>query len=438
MRARAWQAAWTLGLAAALAGVSCPARGQPPSTPEAAARAIDLRSWPLLAGAEDPGQRSLARLTYRVQGQVKPAYESQKKGLAAKGWKESPGGYITDEYASGTFVKDGFTLALSVTPAGEPGLLMVSLSNLGNVDVAKLPVPAGARSLFQGPTTAMYVTEAAVPAAKQAVATLLQAKGWVPYGTAGDSLIFKQNAVRLNAMVSAAPAQGGKTVVQYSAEQLSADLPAPPGAEELQYSDGPTQLFFDFPGTREDVAAFYTKALAPAGWKATTAAPVESGFEHFLIFRNPAKDLLDFKLTTVEGKTRVLLRYQTAAEVAATERALDEEAARKKAAMKPAARPTVAVKLPAEAREVKASAKAIAFTVAPGQARAAVEAIRQQLRAAGWKEGVAALEAVAGSVALSKGDGSVTITYTDTGVLPPEVEVSAIGVELERAGGTKP
>jgi hypothetical protein len=62
----------------------------------------------------------------------------------------------------------------------------------------------------------MYVTEAPVENTKEACRKLLLAEGWVPYGAAGDTQSFKQNAVRLSATVSSAPAQGGKTMISYS------------------------------------------------------------------------------------------------------------------------------------------------------------------------------------------------------------------------------
>jgi hypothetical protein len=40
----------------------------------------------------------------------------------------------------------------------------------------------------------MYSTEAAVPATADAIRNLFVAQGWVPYGKAGDSDVFKQNA----------------------------------------------------------------------------------------------------------------------------------------------------------------------------------------------------------------------------------------------------
>jgi hypothetical protein len=60
-----------------------------------------------------------------------------------------------------------------------------------------------------------------------------------------------------------------------------------------------------------------------------------------------------------------------------------------------------------------------------------VEAWRREFRDAGWKEDAASVEALVGAVSLSKERQSLSINYTDTGVMPAEVSISAIGVELE-------
>jgi hypothetical protein len=96
--------------------------------------------------------------------------------------------------------------------------------------------------------------------------------------------------------------------------------------------------------------------------------------------------------------------------------------------------PKVAVSLPADAKDVKQTKDEIKFTVGKGKAKAAVESLRTQFRDAGWKEDVASLERMAGTLLFSKEGGpSATITYTDTGFLPNELSVSAMRAELEAA-----
>jgi hypothetical protein len=82
---------------------------------------------------------------------------------------------------------------------------------------------------------------------------------------------------------------------------------------------------------------------------------------------------------------------------------------------------------------VKQTNDSIKFTLGKGKAKAAVESLRAQFRGAGWKEDVAAMEKMAGTLKFSKEDQSVTITYSDTGFMPTEVSLSAFRAELEAA-----
>ena len=96
--------------------------------------------------------------------------------------------------------------------------------------------------------------------------------------------------------------------------------------------------------------------------------------------------------------------------------------------------PKVAVTLPADAKDVKQTKDEIKFTLGKGKAKAAVESFRTQFRDAGWKEDVASLERMAGTLLFSKENGqNVNITYSDTGFMPTEVSVSAMRVEFEAA-----
>jgi hypothetical protein len=146
---------------------------------------------------------------------------------------------------------------------------------------------------------------------------------------AGDVLFFKQNAVRLAARISTAPAQGGKTVIDYSTELMSVDLPAPADTVGLQYTDVNTQLFFDAKTSEQDIVGFYRPTLAKAGWEATTEKPIKIDFKDVLIFRNPKKNMLTLEMYDVDGKTRVLLKHQSSAEAAEIERQIKAESERR-------------------------------------------------------------------------------------------------------------
>jgi hypothetical protein len=316
------------------------------------------------------------------------------------------------------------------------------LRNHGNVDLSKLPVPPDAKLLYSFPATTAYVTEMPVKETSEALRKLLTAQGWEPYGTAGDSLFFKKNAVRLSAWSVVAPAQGGKTVIQLSSELLSADLPAPPALLDASYADTTKALSLDVDMTPEALAAFYREALGKAGWKPTTAKPVNVDFRQMWIFRNESKDIATLMMHKVDGKLRANLEHQTGAELAESmKRAEAEEAKRKAESARyaklaaEAARKrlvTVAIALPAGAKDVERTRDRLEFKLAPGKARAAVQRIQADLLKIGWKQEAASLQSMAGTAMLGKkGGGSLTIVFVDTGLQDAEVTISTIGAEFE-------
>jgi hypothetical protein len=416
-----------------------------PATVEQATRVLDLSTFPLVDGAKPPESRQVANLSYLATGDVKTGFEFNRKALVAQGWKELPNSSVTGQAASAMFSRDGFVVSVSVSPGGEPGGLMVMLQNHGNVKPGKLPVPAGAKPVYVGDPTAMYSTDAAVPATADACRKLFVAQGWVPYGDAGDSAIFKQNAVLVTATASSAPAQGGKTMIQYSTQLISADIPAPPNVEDLRYADEPPDLTFETAENQDAIVDFYRKNLATAGWKSTMDKMVDVDDKPTMIFRNPAKDMLTLSMFGARGgKLGVSVRFQSAAEIAALDRKLKEMAPKIRAAAEAKAAkeaaelaernkvPKVAVTLPADAKDVKETKDSIKFTVGKGKAKAAAESLQAQFRDGGWKQDVASLEGMAGTLLFSKEGGqSVTITYTDTGFLPTELSISGMRVELE-------
>jgi len=421
-----------------------------PATPEQAASILDLSTFPLIDGAKPPWPRGVASLSYAAPGEVKKAYEFHRKKLTGQGWKELPNSSVTAQAASGMFSRSGFVVSVSAYPNGDPGNLLVTIQNHGNIRPGQLPVPSGVKSVYVGDSNAMYVTGGTVPATADAVRKLLIAQGWVPYGAAGDSTWFKQNAIRITATISSAPAQGGKTMISYSSEQMSADIPAPSDAEDLRYTDRTQELRFETAANKDAVVAYYRKTLAPVKWEPTLEHTVQIDDKDEMIFRNPAKDMLTLAMPhDSRGKLFVAVRFQSAAEIAELDRQIKAEAPRLKAAFeakraeetaqetarvaeanKPL--PKVDVSLPADAKGVEQTKDEIKFTVGNGKAKAAVEVLRKQFLESGWKEDMASLDPMAGALSFSKEKQSLTINYTDTGVMPSEISVSVMGAELER------
>lgn len=414
------------------------------ATVEAAAKAVDLSTFPLMPGAVAKGPRRLAELGYSAGGDARGAFDFQKRTLEAAGWSELAGGYQSDQACSGVFGKDGFKVAVTTSP-GAAGMVEVRLQNLGNVDPSKLPVPPDARPMYAFPTAAAFLAEKGTAETADALQALLKAQGWVPYGEAGDVRFFKKNAVRLTARSTAAPAQGGKTMIQLSAELMSVDLPAPAKTLATAYADSTKSLSLDVDMTADALADFYREGLGEAGWEPTTEKPVKDGPESFLIFRNEAEDLAILEMRDVGDRLRATLTHRTAAEEAEITRKGEAAVAKRKAeskrqadmaAAKAAAdRVTFSVTVPKDARDVKYDGGGVEFKLPAGRATAVVESICGALQKAGWK-GDAKLTPLAGAVVLTKKTGVVaTIVYADTGFDDASVTITAVGAEVEKPAG---
>jgi hypothetical protein len=250
--------------------------------------------------------------------------------LEAAKWAQAPNGSETDESASGTFLRDGYVLSLSASSSGgDKPVTMVFAASHGNLSLKTLPQPENSEILYEFPVSLAYLTPTPVDAVAANVDKALQAAGWEPYGQAGDTRFYRQNAIRLLATIGAAPAQEGKTVVTYFTELLSAELPAPADAKQPQYSEPPVQLMVDFAGNLAAADAWYRERLGKMGWEPTTENPVKQGFEHIVIYRNKPGEMLEINFREIDDFTRLTLRFTSAEEFAEMEKRWEEQ--RKKA-----------------------------------------------------------------------------------------------------------
>jgi hypothetical protein len=96
-------------------------------------------------------------------------------------------------------------------------------------------------------------------------------------------------------------------------------------------------------------------------------------------------------------------------------------------------RGTVAITIPTGATLLKRSKDRIEFKLAAGTAKLAVETICADLLKNGWKGTAKPSEPMAGSVIVTKRQGTtVTIVYIDTGLEDAEIVISAIGIDFEQ------
>ncbi len=428
------------------------------ATPAQAATVLDLSTFPVMDGVPLTGaSKGVASLSYQAPGgDVKSVFEFQRKNLVSLGWKELPNSSVMAEAASAMFAKKGFVVSVSAYPTGQDKTVSVFLQNLGNIKPGKLPLPDKVKPLYVGDPSAIYVTDASPDATKETVRKLFTEQGWTPYGGAGDTANYKQNAILVTATFAPAPAQGGKTTISYSTELMSADLPAPGDANEIRYTETHShELNFTTVKDQNAVVDFYKKALGANGWQPTLEHTAEISGKQEMIFRNPGKDMITLAMPPVrDGTQMVSVQFMSAAEVAemdryvkehgneirarmAKERAGEEEDAAKQTSnaerrTSNTELPKVSVALPAGISGLEAKKEEVKFTAAHGKAKGVVETLVKQLMDAGWKRDASSLDAMAGAVSLSKEGGqSLTINYTDTGVMPTEVEISAMSAELE-------
>lgn len=417
--------------------VAAPDSSEPPRKPATVAEAkaaFDLESFPLPEGAEHPSPRRLGELTYFASGKVEDIFDFQREKLLTLGFKELPDGSVTAESANGTFTRDGQRVSVSVSNYGSADdRPTVYLVNHGNVDPGRLPVPENCKVFYSGPANALFLGEKSVDETVAAVSKLLEADGWTPYGTAGDTHYFRQNAIRLLATIGAAPAQGGKTMISFSTEQMSAELPAPPRMLDAQYTDSTKTLMFDTDQSEPELQEYYQRILSDLGWSATTENPVEMDWKKLVIFRNSVGDLLELETTVVDGKTRAQLKHQSSAEVAEIDRLVKEEIERRRKQAEEEAstpKPTVAIKTPVGAEEIEVAASEFKCKVGIGKAKEAFDALRKQFTDGGWTEDMLTQDPNIGHASYSKGDMAVTVVYVETGLFPADVTVTGFGVEV--------
>jgi hypothetical protein len=410
-------------------------QGVPASSPNASTGWYDFAQVALVPMSDGPARQTLGGLTYQAKGTLKEAFDFHKRDLLGNHWKELPGGYESDQYCSAAYDRDGYKISLTVFANGDEGEASVTMVQHGNVDLASIPRTADMVSTFAGPVSAMYTGTQPLAASKEANRKLIEEAGWEPYGDAGDSFFFRRGQNRLTVFFGSPANDPNATVVQYSVDVMSVEIPALAGAKRVQYSDYPTQLSIDVDVPMDELFAKYREKLGALGWTATTENSFKVDFQENLIFSHPSKALLTIEAHRIDDVTRALLRVQSAAEVEQEKQAFEEEMAKRKqeAAMrdKPSLVP-LSVRIPKGAKGVKSETSAIKFTMEPSKGKLLAEAWQKIFEKDGWKTETASLESVAGVLLMVKEKMSLTISYTDTGILPTEISIDGVGVELKR------
>ncbi|QDV22239.1 hypothetical protein Q31a_05230 [Aureliella helgolandensis] len=282
-----------------------------PASVAEAAKAIDLSTFPILPNVLAIHARSVARLEYVVglkSFDVRSEYEFQRRNLLERQWQELPDG-------DGQFTRSGFHLYVTVQMHDERGKAVVKLQNNGNVNTSKLPVPGDAKYIKTAYNVADSEATTNVNETRESVRALLIEQGWQPYGTRGDVMDMKKNAVLLTASV-ASLRQPGLTRIAYWTTQMPADLPVPPNSESILYQSDENHLELVAAGSVDEITSYYKTALGSSEWNSTTERPIHEDQQFILLFRNPAKDMLRLGMSErTKERTRVTLKYKSFAEI---------------------------------------------------------------------------------------------------------------------------
>lgn len=286
--------------------------GNNPATVAEAKKVLDLSQKPLVEPLEE-SLLTVAWQQFETKGSPEAVAKAIDSVLVKLGLTQQAGAMFTEAYSAATYQKDGFTFSLGVMPSGKDGIASVTLSNLGNVDFKTLPKVPGAKEVFVQGASAIYSSDLTLEEARTKSREILEGAGWEWFGETTASFYMRKNAVRLQVMGNASP--DGKTMLMFSAEQMSATLPLLPGLSRIAYTEPLTRLEGDSPLELEKFWADYRKLLEGEGWKATTENPVDATVGKFLIFRNAAGDLAELKVHQFENLSRFELRFQTAEQV---------------------------------------------------------------------------------------------------------------------------
>ncbi len=296
---------------------------------------IDLSVFPRLPDAINPLMKSSTMIMYTAPGKPVDAYNKIKEQLIAERWRELPGAHLSVEYGSGTgtFEHHGYKLSLSTSrdDRQKPEGVSVTIMHHGQVDWAKLPLPADAKQDYAVGINAGYVTDSSVEDTIKNTTKSFEAAGWTLFETSPGVVEFKKGRQLIHAYISSAPAKMGKTMMQLNPKLMAADIPLPPGASDSRFHEAPAKLTFEHADSWDDMAKFYQTELIKLGWKPTTENLVKNENDAFQIYRNEEKAYLEVKLEKRSGKTAAEVEYKSAGQFAADEKMYKEAMEKKKA-----------------------------------------------------------------------------------------------------------
>ncbi len=178
--------------------------------------------------------------------------------------------------------------ARGIFPAGRhllPLILLMAASvpiaaqaDDGLIDVRSLPRLEGAMEEVARtePHSLQYRVPTAVAITADATKKLLAANGWVPYLRPLDeksaALTFRKAQQGLYVSFTQGLGRPDQSVVYYSSERITANVPFPPAATDIVFDENRPYLGCIAPAALDATLDFFRKELAAIGWQPLTAA----------------------------------------------------------------------------------------------------------------------------------------------------------------------
>jgi hypothetical protein len=152
----------------------------------------------------------------------------------------------------------------------------------GMVDVRTLPRLEGAveDTARTRPDSVSYGVSTVVAVTSVATRQLLAADGWVPYIRPLDekstSLTFKKAQQGLHVSFTQGLGRPDRSVVYYSADRITANVPFPPDATDVVFDEHRPYLGCIAPAALDATLDFFRKEMAAIGWQPLSAADAEA------------------------------------------------------------------------------------------------------------------------------------------------------------------
>ncbi len=396
-------------LLAIVSSLAPPARADEPFDIAAlrkALQAVDLRTLELPSNAE-VGQFSVGQLFFSLPSPIGPSLDTVKATLTAAGWKPAPDDtpQATEEYAQARYLRDGFSLSVSLSRQDDQTQVM--LHNAGRLDTARLARPEGATSVYESAASSIFTAPGSVAEVAERCRQQLSAAGWRQFAPV-DTLVvedperalleFCAGPAVLGVYVSVAPAQGGKTSVQYSARLSGHEQPWPADIARAEFDEHRGMLKTQSTQSLDQVLDFYRKQLPELGWS-MDAAWIQVFDDHAeILYTRGVEQHQMLRLSKTDEGTRIVIEPITHDELRAlVEHALaaDSPPAEEMpaepgevAASEPQGPLARELPLPDDARQVEydADEEEIRFR-SPSAIRKLAQFFRDGYAEAGWEEG---------------------------------------------------